>query len=221
MKNGNGSQDTKDSNLLKLKQTRTIMKQALMYIAAFMITWVPLTITVSDGININAQSYAMEIFHRVTIPSHGIWNMLIFIYHKVVLLRDSDASLSNFSALKTLLFSTSVVSERMTLDISGVEIQNESNRRIDNIDVEEISPSTGETTDEQEQQGKPTQWSLYDGLSFQSPSVETPNEQREFYNIQLPADLSEDSDSKWNDNPSIRLEVVNEVSDETGSEESK
>lgn len=219
MKDGNSSLDSKDNNLLKLKQTRTVMKQALMYIAAFMITWVPLTITVSDGIRFNDQTYAMETFHRITIPSHGIWNMLIFVYHKVVLLQDSDASLSVCSAIRTLLFSKAVVSEQMTFDISGIEIKNESDHI---IDEEEISPSTGETTDEQEKQNKPTQWSLYDGLSFQSPSVGSSNNQgREYYNIELPTDLSEDSDSKWDDNPSHRLSVVKEDSDEAGSEESK
>lgn len=211
MKNGNASLDSKDNNLLKLKQTRAIMKQALIYIAAFMITWVPFTITVSDGIRLNDQTYAMEIFHRIIIPSHGLWNMLIFVYHKVILLRDSDKSLSNFSAIRTLLFSKAVVSEQMTFDISGIEIQNESDYR---IDEGEISPSTGETTDEQKKQDKPTQWSLYEGLSFQSPSVESSSNQgREFYNIELPADLSEDSGSTWNDNPSVRLSVVKEDSE--------
>lgn len=219
MNKDNASLDSKDNNLLKLKQTRTVMKQALMYIVAFMITWVPLTITVSDGIHFNDQTYAMEMFHRITIPSHGIWNMLIFVYHKVLLLRDSDASLSNFSAIRTLLFSRAVISEQMTFDISGMEIKNESDHR---IDEGEISPSTGETTDEQEKQEKPTQLSLYDGLSFQSPSVgSSSNQGREYYNIQLPTDLSEDSDSKWDDNPRPRLSVLQEDSDEAGSEESK
>lgn len=214
MKNGNASLDSKDNNLLKLKQTRTIMKQALMYIATFMIIWVPLTITVSDGIRLNDQTYAMEIFHRIIIPSHGLWNMLIFVYHKVILLRDSDKSLSNFSAIRTLLFSKAVVSEQMTFDISGIEIQNESDNRIDEGG---ISPSTGETTDEKEKQEKPTQWSLYEGLSFQSPSVELSNNQgREYYgNVELSADLSEDSSgSHWNDNPSDSLSVVKEDSEE-------
>lgn len=213
VKNANAALDAEDDNLLKLKQTRTIMKQALMYIATFMIIYVPLTITVSDGIRLNDQTYAMEIFHRITTPSHGLWNMLIFVYHKVILLRDSDKSLSNFSAIRTLLFSKAVVSEQMTFDISGIEIQNESDNR---IDEGEISPSTGETTDEKEKQNKPTQWSLYEDLSFQSPSVESSNNQgREYYgNVELPADLSEDSGSHWNDNPSDRLSVVKEDSEE-------
>ena len=216
MKNGNAALDAEDNNLLKLKQTRTIMKQALMYIAAFMITWVPLTITVSDGFRFNDQTYAMEMFHRITIPSHGLWNMLIFVYHKVILLRDSDKSLSNFSAIRTLLFSKAVVSEQMTFDISGIETQIESDYRIDE------GESIGETTEEQEKQEQPTQWSLYDGLSFQSPSVGSSSKQRgwEYYgNVKLPTDLSEDSDSKWNDNPNPTLSVVGEDSDEAGSEE--
>ncbi len=87
----------------QIKQARasrnTVTKQAIMYFAAIVLTWM-LTL-VSQGVIIKS---AFVVFMRAMLqPLHGFFNMLIFFYHKIHTLRKCEGSLTVPEALSRLM----------------------------------------------------------------------------------------------------------------------
>ncbi|GFH55643.1 hypothetical protein CTEN210_12119 [Chaetoceros tenuissimus] len=75
-----------DLNILQMaqEQSKVITQQALMYIAAFVVTWIFVIIPCV----VNAENYpAVQVLRMVFQPLQGFWNMWIFLMHKVSQLR--------------------------------------------------------------------------------------------------------------------------------------
>jgi len=70
------------------KMTRIITKQALMYIGAFVITWIMPMLSADKAIG---SLYWVQVLRMIFQPLQGFFNMLIFFYHKVsILVRHYD-----------------------------------------------------------------------------------------------------------------------------------
>ena len=81
------------------KMTRIISKQALMYIGAFVITWIIPMLTVVEAIG---ALYWVQVLRMIFQPSQGFFNMLIFFYHKVHIIRRNDEVRTVGDALRIL-----------------------------------------------------------------------------------------------------------------------
>jgi hypothetical protein len=81
------------------KMTRIISKQALMYIGAFVVTWIIPMLTVVDAIG---ALYWVQVLRMIFQPSQGFFNMLIFFYHKVNIIQRIDEDRTVGDALRIL-----------------------------------------------------------------------------------------------------------------------
>ncbi len=117
-----------------LTNTRTAMRQALMYIGAFFLTWVWLitTVSTSDEATSNIIT-ALKIFFQ---PLQGFFNAAIFFSNKVSLLCKADPRLTRFAALRQTILSPSTVPRMLLSQIGEVDAGGE-NRNI--IDMEQKS----------------------------------------------------------------------------------
>ncbi len=96
-----------------------LIRQALMYLFAFVICWIgiPFTVFVTDQV-------ALDVVTSILFPMTGIFNALIFIYHKVYNLKmqNREQSLNTRKALYILFFKHKQVQEMSFKGISKVEI---------------------------------------------------------------------------------------------------
>ena len=81
------------------KMTRIISKQALMYIGAFVITWIIPMFTAVESIG---ALYCFQVLRMIFQPLQGFFNMLIFFYHKVNIIRRNDEDITVGDALRIL-----------------------------------------------------------------------------------------------------------------------
>lgn len=96
------------------------MKQASMYVGAFLLVWIFTFVSFLGGAEV--QIYAVEVARNILQPSQGFFNLLIFVYHKVFHLQRiaSDAELTFFEGLKMVLTNPSSI--RDVLIVSSVEM---------------------------------------------------------------------------------------------------
>lgn len=146
-----------------LKQTRLIVRQALMYICTFILTWILVLIPWNQD-----SPKWMDILESILIPMQGLWNMLIFVYIKISLIREADHSIdSNWKALKTLLKNPDVVPDMVLSGMDNVIIASRPFQEENFADDEEDSPIS-QAADE-----KASNPSAYDDLSMDTPSKAT------------------------------------------------
>jgi hypothetical protein len=81
------------------KMMRIISKQALMYIGAFVITWIIPMFTAVESIG---ALYCFQVLRMIFQPLQGFFNMLIFFYHKVNIIRRNDEDRTVGDALRIL-----------------------------------------------------------------------------------------------------------------------
>ena len=158
--------DKEDENGAKQKsETRSIVVQALMYVLAYGITWIPFMIQVFTRSGERHPSRGFSIF---CIGLQGFWNASIFLYHKVLLVRKSNRDISRFDAFKSVLSSPAEVPNLILSDLENVEIEdrdtNEMELPIDDDDDVDVSISKAPNS-------KLSNPSAYEGLSFSTPSV--------------------------------------------------
>lgn len=80
------------------RMRRHITNQAVLYVACFWLTW---GVTMACVV---LNTYWMQALRMLTYPSQGFFNMLIFFYHKVLVLRKSDKDLTTCEALEMMFF---------------------------------------------------------------------------------------------------------------------
>ncbi len=101
------------------KRTKAIFIQAMMYVSAFLLTWIWMIIfRANAGTQSNTLSF-LGLFFR---PLQGFFNTIIFVYQKVHILRRSDIRLSFFGAFKQVIMSPSTVPQVV---VSHIEIATE------------------------------------------------------------------------------------------------
>ena len=154
------SNETEEEKLpTRLKQSRIIVRQACMYICTFILTWILVLIPWNQD-----SPKWMDITESILIPIQGLWNMLIFVYIKIVLIREANRSIdSNWKALKTLLNNPDVVPDMILSGMDNVVIASRSFQENDFEDDEEGRvPRVADTI--------ASNPSAYDDLSMNTPS---------------------------------------------------
>jgi hypothetical protein len=116
----------------------------------------------------------MDITESILIPIQGLWNMLIFVYIKIGLIREANRSIdSNWKALKTLLNNPDVVPDMILSGMDNVVIASRSFQEKDFVDEEGRVPRVADP--------KASNPSAYDGLSMNTPSKATEEHKYVYY----------------------------------------
>ncbi len=151
-----GAGDTKTPP--KLNATRLIIRQAIMYILAFFLTWIFVIIPWDAS-----SPKIIEVLESILLPLGGFWNMLIFVHIKILLVREANPVIdSNLKAFMVLIREPDTVPEMV---LSGME----NVRVVDRTFELEQGPN-----DDEEGVSEPSRFtshpSAYDGLSMETPS---------------------------------------------------
>ena len=85
----------------QLRYSRVLIFQALMYIGAYMLTWSWNFLSAQLYIS----SFVLDAVNCVLFPLQGFWNLSIFLYDKVYLIRQSKCRTSFFQDVKQILVS--------------------------------------------------------------------------------------------------------------------
>ncbi len=133
------SRTSETSESVQFELTKNVSGQAIMYTGAFLLTWLWLLIAVStyrrvppsNGIYWNIICFLVTFF----LPLQGFFNALIFLYHKVHILRKSQRRLDGYeetdengmsfcTALRTVVFEPYTVPEMLLSSIETVDLDN-------------------------------------------------------------------------------------------------
>lgn len=100
-----------------LRYSRAAMIQALMYILAYTLTWL------FQLLGYNGMSYNKDIGAAVLFPLQGFWNVIIFVFDKAYLVRQShEVSATWWIAIKTVLRSPSEIPPLVLTNIDAVQV---------------------------------------------------------------------------------------------------
>ncbi len=170
----------------EFRQTRTVLRVALMYIFAFFLSWIWYVIAILFGSIIEYRLIWQIIDHGKLIcgPLQGFFNAFIFIYNKMHTLRESNEerhrNLKFWQALKRIIISPSIVPE---LVLSRVEMVVEDNEgrmdrqaQVDNDEEELESMSSDNNNSSMERVSEVSPASLPSNfVSIDTPSFASSN----------------------------------------------
>lgn len=113
--------DSLDRNekLEDLKYARVLIRQALMYIGSYFLTWSLNTISVCFGVS----SFTLDAVNCIVFPLQGFWNLVIFLYDKTYLVRQSYQPICFWDSIKLILMSPMDVPTLLLTDMSNVVIK--------------------------------------------------------------------------------------------------
>jgi hypothetical protein len=104
--------DAKYEALIRAQETSSIVgRQALMYIAAFLLTWI-FGFAEFAG---NDYTELLSVLKMIFQPLQGFFNLIIFVYHKVQTLRRADDDLTVAEALEIVFLFPSRMEDRATV----------------------------------------------------------------------------------------------------------
>lgn len=109
----------RSKKLEDLQYARVLILQALMYIGAYFLTWSLNTLSVCFSVS----SFAMDAINCILFPLQGFWNLIIFLYDKTYLVRQSYKPISFWNSVKLILFSPTDIPKLVLADISNVIIK--------------------------------------------------------------------------------------------------
>ena len=118
-------------NISELRYARVLVVQALMYIFAYLITWIFMIIPMAVYLDRETLNI-VQVFKAIFFPMQGFWNLIIFIYDKAYLLYQDDEDRGCWEILKTVLFRPYTVSDIILPD-SLVNADKNSNASIGEI----------------------------------------------------------------------------------------
>ena len=119
----------------ELQYTRILFIQSLMYIFAFLLTWCFVIASV-----VMDHPYAtMEVAKVVLFPMQGCWNLIIFVFDKVFLVRCTDGNEHLWDALKCVFLhpedTPRIVLTNIDIVVGGVEQSQDDFFRFGNIRI--------------------------------------------------------------------------------------
>ena len=95
--------DNAGSNSSDLTFSRVLVIQALMYILAYLVTWVFMIIPMTINLDQNLDKTLLA-FKAAFFPLQGFWNLIIFVYDKAYLVHQSEQEKGYWYAIKVVLF---------------------------------------------------------------------------------------------------------------------
>jgi hypothetical protein len=102
--NGSDDEDTSVTNettVGELRDSRTIITQALMYILSYLVTWIFMIIPMSVELGHSSSDTVMsfEVLKTILFPMQGFWNLIIFVFDKAYMIRLTTDSRSWYQAV--------------------------------------------------------------------------------------------------------------------------
>jgi hypothetical protein len=114
--------DIDDGGMFELRQSRIVVCQAFMYIAACWLTWFFYFISIVC----DRPFYAADVLNAIFFPLQGFWNFFIFIYDKAYLVRHTDEECKTFwKAVKKILLRPDDTPTMMFVNVSALQSQTE------------------------------------------------------------------------------------------------
>ena len=114
-------EDTRAGFTRAKKMRRTVNRQVVMYFMSFWLTWTCTLFNSVYAVTFRGEDpnkvYFLQILRMLTQPSQGLFNMLIFFYHKVSLVRRNDEDKTMRDAIR-LLFCAPRESKQMQAVLS-------------------------------------------------------------------------------------------------------
>jgi hypothetical protein len=95
--------DAYEDNILELRYTRVVVIQALMFIFAYLATWIFTLIPISSNLDQESIDVLLA-FKSVLYPMQGFWNLIIFVYDKAYLAHRNDRNMALWAIIKCVLF---------------------------------------------------------------------------------------------------------------------
>ena len=108
--------ESNGKSIKNLRFTRIIVVQALMYIGAFFLTWVFSIVGI-----LKPGHPVIETFQNIFRNLQGLWNMIIFVYHRVYMVRERDNGKTFWMALKIAIIAPEEVPEMYLSNIDMLE----------------------------------------------------------------------------------------------------
>jgi len=102
---------------------KTLMSQALMYIIAFIMTWIFALLRIVTDVNTSGIR-AIDFLYCIFFPLQGFFNGLIFVYHKIHNIRRHTPSMSFGSALSFVFTRTREMPEAQISGLSMLSSRN-------------------------------------------------------------------------------------------------
>jgi hypothetical protein len=93
----NEEQDMR-GKIKELRYIRVLFMQALMYIFAFLLTWFFVLVSAL----MHEPYTATDVVKTVLFPMQGFWNLIIFVFDKVFLVRHTDGNENLWNAIKSV-----------------------------------------------------------------------------------------------------------------------
>ena len=112
--------DAQQNTRMYYKRTRAVMLQALMYMAAFALTWTWPVLSMAVDIKVDTPKLIFQ-------PLFGFLNCFIFFWFKVYIFRQSDEDITVLEALSSMIFSPSKVPELILSRMDMLEESFENN----------------------------------------------------------------------------------------------
>ena len=106
----------RENNFIEMKYTNALKIQALLYIMAFVFTWL---LTFFSGC-FNVASFELDAINCIIFPLQGFWNLIFFFYDKTYIIRQSDCHMSFIDAAKQIVASPSKVQSVLFYNLSAV-----------------------------------------------------------------------------------------------------
>ena len=106
----------RENNIIDMKYSNAIKIQALLYIMAFVFTWL---LTFFSGC-FNVASFELDAINCILFPLQGFWNLIIFFYDKTYIIRQSDCHMSFIDAAKQIVVSPSKIQSVLFYNLSAV-----------------------------------------------------------------------------------------------------
>jgi hypothetical protein len=133
---GDSQLDNKIQLLRDLKYSRVLIVQALMYVAAYMLTWSIYFFSFQYSIF----CFQLEAVNAILFPIQGFWNLLIFLYDKSYLIRQSDGSISFLEAARQIILSPMDIPTMLLSDITFLNVDTKDHVSVEGERVHGLEP---------------------------------------------------------------------------------
>lgn len=134
--------DEESKSISKLLYSRVVVIQALMYVFAYLITWMFMIIPMAIRMHPSIEN-TIEVFKSVLFPLPGFWNLIIFLFDKVYLVSQNNCD--GFWKSIQVVFSQPTETNHFILSCSlkGVKNDGSIHEMLNNLDLSSSEEESG------------------------------------------------------------------------------